>query len=151
MMDLWDKLGATLSDIIGSHDNNHVGWAGENIIGYAEGGEVSDPLSTSGILQSIGTAAKPVVDKGYGHGALGVFTNSPTYIMQHYAQLGKFFTGTGNSNPYNTSFKQPQERDSPTPEAADPNEFYAKWYAQMRKFAEAEEVASRGKPNIRSF
>lgn len=146
MMDLWDRLGATLSDIIGSHDNNHVGWAGENIVGYAEGGEVSDPLSTSGILSSIGNAAKPAVDKGYGHGALGVFTNSPTYIMQHYAQLGKFFSYPGNS--YNTSFKQPQE--GPAPEAADPKDFFSKWYESMRRFAQAEEIATRGQPQIRS-
>lgn len=145
-MDLFDKLGGILSDTIGSHDNNHVGWAGENIIGYAEGGEVGDPLSAGNLLQSIGNAAKPAIDNGYGNATLGKFYNSPVYIASHYSQLGKFFNYPGNS--YNTTVKQPQP-NAPA-EAEDPKDFYSRWYESMRRFAQAEEVATRGQPQVRS-
>lgn len=150
MIDFFDTLGNTLNDIVNSHPNNNMGWAGQQVFGYAEGGEVTDTVSTPGVLQALATAGKQTMNNSRQDTSYigGNFINSPTYMMQHYSQLGKFFTGAEPGNLYTNRYKSPEP--SKPPVAENPNDFYARWYMSMRRFAEAEEVASRGQPQVRS-
>lgn len=146
MIDLFDKLGQQLNDMIGSHENNNVAWAISNLPGYAEGGEVSDDNSLLGVLKATGKAAKDTFNNR--DNILGNYTNSPTYQAQHYAQFGKFFTGAEQGNRYTDRYKQP-EQSKPQPSAS-PTEFYAKWYNRLREFAQASEVANMGDVKTKS-
>ncbi len=150
MIDFFDTLGNTLNDIIGSHGNNNVGWAGKQVFGYAEGGEVStDDFNPGTALGSALIAAKQTYggkqDTSY---IGGNFINSPSYMMQHFSQLGKFFHGGEPGNLYTNRFKQPEPTKTQAME--NPNAYYSQWYERMRNFAQAEEVANRGQPQIRS-
>ena len=150
MIDFFDSLGNTLNDIIGSHSNNSVKWAGSQILNFAEGGVVNEPPSTPGLLQSAFQAAKQTMNSGKQDTSYlgGSFLNSPTYLMQHYSQLGKFFHGGEAGNAYTNRFKQPEPGKPPA--AADPNHFYNQWYDAMRRFAQARETVEAGQVTVRS-
>lgn len=148
MIDFFDNLGNMLNDMIGTTQNNNVGWAGKQIFGYAEGGEVEDPGSAAGLFHAVAGAAKNTMNRQDTSALGGNFVNSPTYMMQHFSQLGKFFNGAEPGNQYTNHYKPPEP--SKPPQAADPNDFFAKWYMSMRKFSEAAEVADRGNVITRS-
>lgn len=160
MMDLFDRLGGTLNDAIGSHDNNNVGWAHEQIFGskaFADGGEVGDTTdltnnndnSAFGYLKSAANAAKPFTNGRQDTSAVGGnYTNSPEYMMQKFSQLGKFFSGAESGNKYTDRYANPQQTNPAQSTKA--TDFYAKWYENMRRFAEAEEVTNRGQVKTKS-
>ena len=153
MMDLWDKLGAELNDIIGSHENNNVGWMYNQIYPkhFDEGGVATSDTDPS-LMGTLKTVAKGVKDTYGGRqdtSALGGnFVNSPTYLMQHYYNAGKFFTGAESGNKYTDRYQNPHQSKVTQGEPA--SNFYAKWYETMRRFAEASEVANRGQTTVRS-
>lgn len=141
------KVGQQLYDIIGSSENNTVGYAADQIFatGYAEGGLVGgdDPLGVNSLIKS---------------GMKGVSTATSNYdktfkdqmTMGHFIHnnFGTFFKAS-DSGGTNKEIKSPIASTKPTT-ATDPNDYYARWYDSMRKFAQAAEVAQRGQTTIRS-
>lgn len=151
---MFDRLGATLGDYLGSHENNNVGYIGKKVFGFDEGGAVDTTDNTPDTptwlkaINSVAGAAKQTIDKGYGYGATGSFYNSPAYIASHYTALGKFFNSAEPGNKYTDRYISPTKVDNPQIE--DPETFYARWYNRMRNFAQAEEIAGHGQPTVRS-
>lgn len=148
MNDIFDKLGATLNDYIGSPANNNVGWAWEQMqpqkdetLNLAEGG-----LATEDIFKGVTSAAKDTFGKGTNPYTTG-YTNSPAYVAQHYTSLGKFFHVGEPTN--NNSTRFPTTEKNKITQSENPNDFYAKWYMGMRRLAEAQEIASRGQAGTR--
>ena len=131
--------------------------------GFASGGladnklSVDDESTNLALLRNIaneakaGTTGADAIASGgkYGDSATGSgFYNSPAYLMQHYSQLGKFFSGAEPGNAYTNRYAIPQKQTRPPSE--DPNDYYARWYDKMRQFAEAREVAGTGEAEVRS-
>jgi len=153
----FSKMGTQLYDIIGSAENNTVGHVANQLFGkgYAEGGIVGDegtkltdydPLGTNSLIHKTGTA----LTKGIG-GAAEAYGKSfrEQMTMGHFIHnnFGSFFkaSDTGGTN---SQIKPPTQGKATA--ATDPNDFYAKWYDGMRRFAEASEVAGRGQAQVRS-
>lgn len=150
MIDFFDTLGNTLNDIIGEPTNNTVGWGHGEVFGYAEGGIVGDDTSSSGLagfINSLGNAAKQTMNKQDTSYLGGGFYNSPAYLTSHFTSLGKFFN-PGNPMDANSNRFGPSEKAKPV-QTVDPNDFYARWYMSLRRFAEAKEVANAGAATIR--
>jgi hypothetical protein len=156
MNEIFDKLGSTLNDLIGSPVNNNVGWAWENMKplaeetqNFAEGGAVQSETSSDHLPDWLKGTQTAIRDAGksmspYG----GSYTNSPAYTAQHYTSMGKFFHVGEPTN--NNSNRFPTTEKGKTTQSENPNDFFAKWYMGMRRMAEAQEVASRGQAGIRS-
>lgn len=151
MMDVFDRLGETLNDMIGGHGNNSVGWAADQLFaqpqGFSEGGVVGDSNDFGSYVRGIGQAASSTFKKSDPMGA--GFYSSPAYIAHSMTNLGKFFNV---SDPNNMNVHRFNTGDVPAgrnAKAENPDDFYAKWYMGMRRFAEAAEVASRGQAGIR--
>lgn len=164
MIDMFDRLGDTLNGLIGSHQNNNVKYAHEQV--FAGGGfagltcGVSNAVNSdsslgsllrnpSGCSSALKIAGAPQTNI-FG-GAEKNYYSSPFAIGAHIqGSFGNFFRGV-NADPGSTnkSVGKPQE-GKPPPQSETPNDFYARWYNRMRQFAEAEEVAGRGQVQTRS-
>jgi hypothetical protein len=143
MIDWFDTQGNILNDMIGDPNKNNVAWAYDEIYrqpeGYAEGGLVQD-----GLRSALG-AAKDTFNKGGKEP--GLLYNSPAYYAQQFTNMGKFFSGPdlSTSNKMNTTARDPKAELK----SENPNDYYARWYMGMRRFAEAAEVANRGQVTVR--
>lgn len=167
MLDWFDNQQQLLADTIDPTTNN-VGHFIKEIYGFpkgfASGGlandnslSVDNESTNLALLQRIAneakastTAADTAASGGrFGDTATGSgFYNSPAYMMQHYSQLGKFFSGSDHGSKYTDNYRTPQKMPAPTSE--DPTTFYANWYNRMREFAEAAEVIGTGQAEVRT-
>jgi hypothetical protein len=153
------KVGQQLYDIIGNSENNTVAHAYNQVFtqGFAEGGIVGDESTTRltdtdplGVNSMIRTGSKAIT-KGLSSASANYDkTFREQMTMGHFIHnnFGTFFKGadTGGTN---EKMKMPTPNKGPLP-ATDPEEFYAKWYMGLRRFAEAGEVATRGQAQVRS-
>lgn len=165
MISWFDTMQERLADAI-DPSTNTVGHFIKQIYaapGFASGGSVNDTLNSDheltdmSVLKNIANQAKAstttadasVSGGKFGDTALGsAFYNSPAYIMQHYSQLGKFFSGAESGNKYTDHYAVPQKTQAPVSE--DPNDFYARFYNKMRQFAQAEEITGAGQAEVRT-
>jgi hypothetical protein len=147
MNDVFDSLGNILNDMISDPSKNNVGWAYEQLFPvqeFAEGGYVED------YIKGIGSAAKQTMSSSSRSDPLGAgFYSSPAHVANSMTNMGKFFH-VSNPTEMNVSRFNKDQDASKSPKSEDPNEFYAKWYMSLRRFAEASEVASRGQAGVRS-
>lgn len=161
MIDFFDRLGETLNDIIGTHANNNVSHAVDNIYPkkFAAGGAVTrdnvtdngtlgDPLSTQNIFRSSVDALNKTVNDPYSAGGRHSAYNDPFFLTPHIQNsYGRFFTG---ADPGSTNKPIQQPQPNKPLQSEDPETFYSRWYQRMRNFAEADEVASRGQTITRT-
>lgn len=160
MLEIFDQLGNTLNDLIGSHENNHVGHAGTQL--FASGGLVggdegiSDPqegLGLSSIMRDTARAANQGVFQNSSNPAMGdkiTAYNSPLFFTSHLTSAwGNFFHGP-QPNPGGTNTSPQQPGKGKAAQSENPTDFYARWYNRMREFAQAEEVANRGQSQVRT-
>lgn len=140
--------GQVTGNTAAAFDGNSIGQAIGHIFGGQDTGDTdtSNPgLAVSNVLANASkTNSGRNTDNALGQG----FYNSPLYIAQHYTQAGKFFNATEPGNFYTNKYKTPTETQ-PTP-STKLKDFTDAWYLQMRSLAQAEEVATRGSPQIRS-
>lgn len=164
MLTWFDQMQQRLADEIDPTTNN-VGHFIKEIYrspqGFAAGGvagstnlEDAGEKSDIASMQQIANQAKKDTtgadgNTRYGDTALGQsFYNSPAYLMQHFSQLGKFFSGAEPGNKYNDRYAVPP-KTQPV-QAESPDDFYSRWYSKMRQFAEANEVVGAGSVEVRS-
>lgn len=153
------KVGQQLYDIIGSPDNNSVGYAHKQLFaqGFSEGGLVGDESTTHltdndplGVNSMIRTGSKAIT-KGLSSAASNYdksFKEQMTLGHYIHNNFGSFFKGADPGGT-NDKMKMPTQTKA-APAAVEPNEFYNSWYMSMRRFAEASEVAQRGQTTVRS-
>ncbi len=149
------KMGHQLYDIIGSSDNNTVGHVADQVFtkGYASGGIVgdesgtkltdNDPLGVNSIIKA-GTKGLSSAATNYDK----TFKDQMTLGHFIHNNFGNFFHASDMGGT-NKEVKQPVA-STKAATAVDPGEYYAKWYMDMRRFAEAGEVAQRGQTQVRS-
>ena len=166
MIDFLDQMQNQLISYIDEPKQNSVGHFANTVFNFAGGGLSSDenPYTTSSadnnlnnsdisFVQRMANATTKAINadnpmKGYGSSPLGYgFYNSPAYLAARFTDLGRFFTQSEPGNFYTNRYKQP-EPGQPV-KSEDPVAFYSRWYERMRNFAQAEEVATRGQPQIR--
>lgn len=143
----YDGQSDQLSDMIGSDPaDNTVGSLHDQIYPTTDSSisEDSTPLS---LLKS-GTAAIAKSAKSESQSPLGSIYGSPVSWINHIMGVANYFKGDAKGNEYTDNIKKPQQQEPL--KAVDPNSFYSKWYESMRRFSEAEEVASRGQTQVRS-
>lgn len=160
MIDFFDTLGNSLNDLIGSHENNHVGHAGTQLFAsgglVGDNGSLSDPqdgLSLSSVIRDTSRAANAGVFSNSSNPAMGdkiTAYNSPLFFTSHLTSAwGNFFHGPQPS-PGSTNQPGKQPQGGKAAQSENPTDFYARWYNRMREFAQAEEVADRGQSQIRT-
>ena len=159
MIDLFDQLGNSLNDLIGSHENNNVGHAGVHLFasgGLASSDDLSDPqegLSLSSVIRDTARAANQGVFNNSANPSMGdriTSYNSPLFLTGHLASAwGHFFRGP-EPNPGGTNQPPQKPQAGKATQSENPTDFYARWYNRMREFAQAEEVSNRGQSQIRT-
>lgn len=155
----FNKLGSQLYDIIGSPENNTVGYAASQIFskGYASGGVVTDEDGTR-LTDSDPIGVNSLIRKAGNSLTKGLSTAADTYgksfkdqmTMGHFihTNFGQFFKGADPGGT-NQQIKMPTNSVKAT-QATDPTEYYSRWYESMRRFAQANEVAAHGQQTVRS-
>jgi len=152
------KIGQELYDIIGDQENNTVKHAHAKV--FAEGGAVygedgiklteGNPLGDDSLISKIGTS----LTKGIGSSltkSADAYGKSfrDTLSTGHFIHnnFGTFFKG-GDPGGTNSAMKAPVQGKAP--QSVNPSDFYAQWYMDMRRFAEASELAQRGQTTTRT-
>ena len=139
-----DGLSDEMSDAIGSDPNN-------NTVGYVASQTLTNPVqdnSNDNVLGITAQKASQALQKASQQSPLGSPYAGPIGWTERISSLARFFNNPERGNQYTTDLKKPIPTQAT--KAVDPQEFYAKWYESMRRFAEAEEVASRGQTQVRT-
>jgi len=141
-MSVFDNISNQMSDFIGADPN-------DNTVS-----NVMDQIYPQMLDSDTGSLAKQAQkeqraeDKYASQSVLGSPYGGPLAWTERLTGLSRFFSGAEKGNTYTDSFKKPQQQEPV--KAVDPQQFYAKWYESMRRFAEAEEVSSRGQTVVRN-
>jgi hypothetical protein len=104
--------------------------------------------SGGGLLHDLLTPAAQSLKKQAEENYRTDFFHSPLYTTRQYQEMGKFFSPTEPGNFYTNRYAQPR-KNQPV-QSTKASDFYERWYERMRNFAQGEEVATRGQPQIRS-